>query len=404
MSETKQDEYINPFTGAGILGEDKSMGVAYATPFALSHSELEDRYRFDWLSRKVVSKPASDATKKFIAVSDGGDVMKVLNEIKAKSVIKEALIWARLFGGAAIVMVLEDGLISEDPLDLTKIKSIKSLEVVDRQDVVPLDGSQYAEPEFYRINNAIWHNTRVLRINGTSLSKNHAIREMGWGGSVLDSVDSAIKHLMIQYGNVAHIMGEHSVGVLKTKGFANAGSGGTIIAAIQARLNNLASSKSIYRTVMIDSEEDYDMATRSLTGLDDITNIYVTQVSAASEIPEMILFGKSQGALSSTDKEQVGSYYDMVSAVQTTADSAVSSLIEVASSMLNQSVPQWNWLPIGELTEAETADIRYKNAQALAIEVDSMQLSDEEARTIAKAVDFKGIYDDLGDEGSPDDD
>jgi phage-related protein (TIGR01555 family) len=394
-NELNQDGYTNPFTGAGIFGEDKSTGVSYQIPLILQRTELEARFRTDWLSKKIVAKPASDAVKKFITIVDGGEVEEALVAIKAKTQLKTAATWARLFGGAAIIVVLEDGLTSEDPVDLNRIKSIKSLEVMDRWDVIPLDGSAAVESEFYRINNVIWHKTRVLRVNGASLSRNQMIRELGWGGSVLDSVDEAIKALMIQYTNIGHIMAEHSVAILKTKGFANAGNGGAIRTAIQTRLDNLSSSKSMYRTIMLDAQEEYDMITRTLTGLDDITNIFVTQVSAAAEIPEMVLFGKSPAGLNATQAEQMDSYYDTVSSVQDTLDDAVSALVTMVASSLGVLVPVWQWTPLGELTETEQAEVRLKNAQALSAEVLAMQLSDDEARVVAKAASANGIFDSI---------
>ena len=54
------------------------------------------------------------------------------------------------------------------------------------------------------------------------------------------------------------------------------------------------------RIVVIDAEDDYQQHNLSVSGLNQILQEYQTALSAVSEIPVTVLFGRSPGGLSST--------------------------------------------------------------------------------------------------------
>lgn len=388
----RNDVYQNFGTGLGVSGIDKAIGTSYVPAIRRTRHELESLFRYDWLSRKICLKPAHDALHPFVSkIGDSEKIDEFIVSSGVKDVFTSALAYTNLFGGAAVLFVYPDGQDSETPLEYKEGVFLDSLIAVDRWCIHPLDSSDVNTCEYFRVNQQVWHKSRVCLISGGLLSSAETQRESGWGCSVLDSVGEAIQSLMVQYQNVSHILQEQSMGIIKVRGFANAGRGGAILQAISARLDTLNTSKSIYRTLMLDEAESYDNVNRPLNGLSEVTDMFVTQVSAASGIPESVLFGKHISGMSANSDNQVEVYNETVEALRHSLDTAVSKMFL----LLGEPDFSWSWQKRGKLKPSEIADIRLKNAQALAIEMETLQLSDTEARMLTKKADFHGLYADL---------
>ena len=59
-------------------------------------------------------------------------------------------------------------------------------------------------------------------------------------------------------------------------------------------------------------------------------------------------------------------------------------------------VPEWDWAELRPSDALKDADVREKNARALASEAQSMGLTEDEARDVAKIADDRGLFEELG--------
>ena len=67
------------------------------------------------------------------------DVIKNINEkFDLKELIYTAAVWARIYGGAYLLVGAEDGQDVSSPLDYRLIKTVKYIQVFDPQEIFPI--------------------------------------------------------------------------------------------------------------------------------------------------------------------------------------------------------------------------------------------------------------------------
>ena len=69
---------------------------------------------------------------------------------------------------------------------------------------------------------------------------------------------------------------------------------------VRTYLQNIDMVRNILNTLAIDKDDDYDIKSISLSGVKDILDKTQTMLSAVSEIPVTILFGRSPGGQNAT--------------------------------------------------------------------------------------------------------
>jgi len=118
-----RDSLRNFVTGLGQLGVDPNKSVEYILTL-LDRNTLENMYRGDWLARKIVEAPAEDMTREWRAWQANQQQIEAL-ELVEKTLdlqrkVKQWISKARLYGGSALVIGVDDGNDPSQPLDLEK--------------------------------------------------------------------------------------------------------------------------------------------------------------------------------------------------------------------------------------------------------------------------------------------
>ena len=138
----------------------------------------------------------------------------------------------------------------------------------------------------------------------------------GWGGKVLDE----LRENLLQYsaGNSLALMAlsRMSQGILKLDGLTNNLENEETEKFVQARLQLIDMVRHLMNTIAIDKEDDYDLKNMSLAGVKDIVEQFETALSATSDIPITVLFGRSPDGMNSTGKADMENYYNLVRRIQ----------------------------------------------------------------------------------------
>src|SRR5262249_26951348 len=130
------DSFSNFLAGFGIFGRDKAMSQQPILNI-LSRQDLEFLYRGEWIARKIVDIPAFDSTRAWRNCQAEEDQIEKLEETEREFGIQHkllsALIKSRLFGGAAIVLGINQGTF-QDELDVDRVRKgdLKFIHVVER--------------------------------------------------------------------------------------------------------------------------------------------------------------------------------------------------------------------------------------------------------------------------------
>lgn len=377
------DGFANLVAGLGA-GNAKTSAHTYV----IDHDQmtLENAYRVSTWFGKIVDIPADDATREWRTwKADKEDIERIEAEEKRLQVrqqVRQALIWARLYGGAVIIPLGLPGALKQ-PLSVDRIArgSIKALTVLSRheitaQDIItdPLD-PMYGSPAKYVINSANGqqvelHPSRVIRVNGRTVN-NRRLGANGWGDSIWMHISDAVMAADSAASVIDALLQEAKIDVVRIKNMMTMMANADMEATMIKRWQMVAVLKSISNVLMLDGDDEWDQKQITWTGLPDVTNTLLNVMAGAADIPLTRLTGKQEAGLSGKDEGSLRNYYDSVKAKQ---ELIISPILAPLDAMLIRSALGksddgiWaSWVPLFQLSEKEKADIDKIEAETVDI-------------------------------------
>ena len=313
---------VNVLSGMGVAAKDKTLRTGVLDKGFLSEPELEALYRHG-IPRRYVDAIADEILRNRTTIKIGGD-----DEIQAQEAISafeehlkntqfhtafsEVVKLQRLYGGAGLVLLIDDGLEPSEPVDINKIRAIRGYVPLSRHELIPDDVTltDYSRPEFYRITtsqritqdqtsayvNIKIHRTRIARFDGLYLPWNIRARNTGWGSSVLQLIWESYKRYETAMHGLESMTQDADLFVHKIPGlFQRVASGNESDLRKRLEANNL--SRSIYGGMVVDTEEQLEFLNRGLGSIASASEPFIKDLQAATGWPASILMGDSPGGL-----------------------------------------------------------------------------------------------------------
>jgi len=386
----RADGLQNVFIGMGT-GRDKSQYTKTTATIFLAQEELENLYG-EWLPRRIVDIYADQATRKGFKVLFGGDGVRAEEVQGVEQVIEDLYILeslnlaaknSRLYGGACLLLFIDDGRPAYMPVDKRNIRRVEEIECLDRWQIAPVINEEnlydYSKATYYQIISgdlinepqlSYIHKDRILRFDGDWLPYRIRQRNYGWGMSSLQTVYDSFRHYWTGLNSAATLLTEFDIFVHKVRGLAAmlaAGKEG----AVRDRLQVNDMSKSIYRGYAIDAEkEELEFISRNFGGIGEVLEKLRVDIIGASKIPHTVLFGESPSGLGSTGRSEERDFAKTLADYQSTNfKRPIKKLMELI--MLSKEGPtngrlpeSWriSFNPLFELNEREMADVRARVA------------------------------------------
>lgn len=356
---------------------DKSFHTTYTPEFFSAH-DLTSAYRTSWLAAAICDYPAEDATRKWRAWRAEAEQISRIEALERrlglKTKVQAALVTARLLGGSAIY--INTG--APDPtMPLVPGEEIRSLVVLSKEQLTPstavkdIDSDYFGRPEIYTLFSGATGETKPVDIHASRFAVFPGAPVPGtnsaWGDSVLQKSMSAIKQTDSAIANIASLLYEANVDVMKVQGFA------TLLEQNQddlilRRAHLQAAMKGINGMLMIDAEDDYEKKSASFSGLDALLGKFFDWAAGAAGIPVTRLFGRAAVGLSGGGDGDERVYYDRIEDIQTDdIGPAIALLDECIITQALGNRPEevyFEWRPLRQKSEAEMADIFTKYANA----------------------------------------
>lgn len=314
--------------------QDKRTHSTYVNNKRLSadgnQQELNAMYRTNWVAGKLVDIIPDDMTREWRAFSGDIDpelIRKLEDEedrLQLAFKFNQAHKWARLYGTAFIVMVIDDGLTPDKPLNVNAIREggLKHINVIDRHrvsnaEVVPVADPTspfFGMPEFYRFNETSVkiHHSRVIRFDGVRLPYDEFRRNNYYSDSVLDRMYETITNFDTVTDGTASMVYESNVDIVKVKNFMGYLQSPEGESLLRKRFTMAKVLKSFNNILLLDAEEDHMSKTNTFAGLKDLQMTYALFVSGASDVPATRMLGSSASGLNATGEGDLKNYYDTV--------------------------------------------------------------------------------------------
>lgn len=314
--------FINLLTGMGVAGRDKTLGTAMVRSPLLTNWEVEQLY-LNGLPRRYIDAVADECYKHPATIELGQELQEewaefppafneYLEGIEFAAKLSEVVRLQRLYGGAALVVLADDGKTAEEPVDYDNLRSIHDVVPLSRWEIIPEQFNLVdpSKPEFYRISTSQKlepgqdvpftffriHHTRVIRFDGLYLPWQIRVTNQGWGMSCMQLIASAYRRYQTVLKGLESMTADADMFVHKIPGLFNriaSGSEGDLKRRMEA--NTL--SRSVYNGMLIDTEEDVNFVSRNLAGLSQATQPFLEELQTITGWPASYLTGVSPGGL-----------------------------------------------------------------------------------------------------------
>jgi uncharacterized protein len=313
---------VNVLSGMGLTTKDKTIATSVGSKAILSEGELEALY-VHGIPRRYVDAISDEILRHRSTIKLGGDEQANANDLIATfeeylkatqfhHAFAEVVKLQRLYGGAGLVLLIDDGQSEEEPVDPARIRAVRGYVPLSRHELIPEDFSitDYTKPSHYRITtaqrltadqqgqyvNVRIHSSRVARFDGLYLPWNVRVRNTGWGLPVLQLVWEAYKRYETAMSGLESMTTDSDLFVHKIPGLFNRiASGNESDLRKRLEANNL--SRSVYGGMVVDTEEELSFLNRALSNIASATDPFVKDLQAATGWPASILMGDSPGGL-----------------------------------------------------------------------------------------------------------
>lgn len=378
------DGLTNVVTG---LGTNQSKRNANKWSYGLLNDwqQLDAAYQTNWIARQIVDVPAQDMVREWRRIKSvkAEEIERAEKQFKLKQQVGQALSWARLFGGAGILMLTNQDL--TQPLDITKIKQgdLKRFIVFDRHEMngVMMNtwnvlAPNYLQPEVFTIQggqvNIHW--THFARFMGEMLPRRQLAQTQGWGDSVLRVCMEEINDAIAAKGGIAELMTEANIDIIKRDGLSEELASDQDDEIIK-RYEMFSMMKSVIHMALLDENETFDRKTLQLSGVSQTLEVMMKWVVGAARMPASKLFGDAATGLNNNGEGDLKLYYDDIRAVQ---DLSLSDPLALLDEVLIRStlggVPDdfdYVWNPLAQENPVEAAQSGLIRAQTDQIYLDS---------------------------------
>lgn len=398
------DAFQNQMARLGFGQPNLNEGADYPlTRMSQNYNLFTSLYRSSWIVRKIVDVFPSDMVKNWIKFNSSLDPEKiskinsVIRKTKTKEKIKEGLRWARLYGGAAGLILIDGDEDLSEPLDYDAIMldDYKGLLIFDRWNGIypdieledDISDEEYGYPKYYSIslseaNSNLMlsynkqdlvkvHHSRIVRFNGRDLPLWERQAEMFWGESEIEIVFEELKKRDNTSANIASLIFLANIRVLKMNDLGQLLGASTqkaqenLYKVLQAQ-NQLMSNMGIY---VMDKDDDFGTEQYSFGGLNDIYESFMLDIAGACEMPVTKLFGREPAGFNSTGESDLTQYYDTLEEKQETyLQPIIDKLLPIIFMSTLGAIPEdldWEFNPCMNVNSKDLADLAQSMASPI---------------------------------------
>jgi len=341
-----QDSFQNAMARTGYGTPSMLEATRYPiTRLTQNYNLMNSLYRNSWLARRIIDLIPKDMLRNGWKYEsdlppEKTDLLAKAERLtRLKAGLLQGLNWGRLYGGAAGLMMIEGQESPEDlarPLDIEAIMpgDFKGLLIVDRwsgvypdlQLITDISSPEFGLPEYYRFTdndpkaqNYLVHHSRIIRFIGDDLPEWEKQAETYWGASIIESCYEELRKRDNTSANIANLIFQANLKVLGIEDMGelltgtNVGAQKDFYQVMQAQ-NWLQSN---FGMLLMSKEDTFQQFTlQNFTGLNDVYESFMLDVSGASQIPVTKLFGRSPAGMNATGESDLRNYYDVIEGEQ----------------------------------------------------------------------------------------
>lgn len=388
------DSFANFQTRVGIGAGSINSGSTYR-PYFLSRNRLqvEYSYRSSWVVGTIVDCVAEDECREKVEIicdASPEDITRVdaeIDELQVWHNLCDAEKWSRLYGGS-IALIMIDGQDVSTPLDLETVSQgmFRGVFPLDRwalfpslQDLVTEFGPDIGNPRYYDVRPDMGtglpvmkiHYSRVIRLEGVRLPYWQRITENYWGQSVIERLWDRLIAFDSATNGAAQLVYKAHLRNYKVKDLRKLiAMGGPALDGLLKQVEMIRQFQSNEGMTLMDTEDEFEVHPYTFTGLDEVLLQFGQQLSGASQIPLVRLFGQSPAGLNATGESDLRTYYDGIKRQQAARfGSGVRKIYDAAWRSVHGKAPPENWKiqfkPLWQMDDEQRANVASSTTAAI---------------------------------------
>ncbi len=303
------------------------------------------------------------------------------------SVAMSVMNWARLFGGAGLIVNTAQDF--RYPLNEEAITADSPLEFIaaDRWELILSQTNVFDQrnPCPYNYYGLPLHESRVIKVLGVEAPSYIRLRLQGWGMSEIERCIRAINAFVKFETLIFELLDEAKIDVFKIMGFNDALLTDEGTANTQRRVMLANRLKNYQNALAMDKEDDYAQKQITWSGLAEIWNELRMNLSSALKIPMNKLFGQSATGFGGGE-DALENYNSIVEQVRVDAEPVVTEIVDLRCQQLFGFIPDYtcHWKTLKVLDGVQEEEVKTKK-QARAMELFAQRLvTGREVSTILK--------------------
>ena len=408
--------------GAGSQNDQSTYGFDF---LSRDRVKLEAMYRSSWVVGQVVDVVAEDMTREGVNLrglddpSDAEEIQKAMDDLEIWNELTNVIKWGRLYGGAIAVMLI-DGQNVSTPLNIDTVgkDSFKGLMVLDRwlvqptlQDLVSEYGPDFGMPKYYDViadslglSNQRIHHSRVIRFDGVDLPYWQRVAENLWGQSVIERLMDRLIAFDSTTTGIAQLVYKAHLRTYKVKDLRKMiGMGGAGLTNLVKQIEHIRLWQSNEGMTLMDAEDTFETHSYSFAGLDAVMLQFGQQLSGASQIPLVRLFGQSPSGMNATGESDLSNYYDNINQQQERRmRTGLGKLLKIVSlSTLGKPLPNsftFDFASLWQIDDVQKADIATKVTDAVCKAEEQGLISTQAAmKELRQSSEITGIFSNITD-------
>lgn len=406
--EQKQNSMVD-----GIFGTSYGTMAAASFPFQLGTDTqynpltlnrvlLSYAYMTFGIIQTFIDQPVEDAFRGGVEIeSDELDeedldaLQAVLVEAHDYKEIKDAMKWARLFGGAGLIINSDQDPTQELDFDLVDENSPLSFIAADRWELtlnymleerVPCPYNYYGQP---------LHRTRVLKILGKEAPSFVRRRLQGWGMSELERVIRDVNSYAKNQDVIYELLDEAKIDIWKMEGLNVKLASSQAQTQLSRRLGLATEMKNYQRAIVMDTNDEYEQKQITFGGLAEMQNQNRIGVAASVRMPMTKLFGMSASGFNSGE-DDIENYNSIVeSEIRSRAIEIITPVIKLRCKQMFGFIPEQldiKFKPLRILNAEQEENVKnHKFNRASALWAQGMLTAKEYAELLEKEnlIDFE---------------
>lgn len=315
--------------------------------------------------RTLVDQPVYDAFRggfkvktDEVSAEEIEDMHREIKRLKLTRKMIEALRWDRLFGGAGIIINVDEDY--QKPFKVENIKESSKIEfkVADRWELAwnGTPGDPRTPFTYYGIK---LDPSRVIKIIGEEPPSLIKQRLQGWGMSVVECVIREINMYFKNNNVIFELLDEAKVDIWKIKGFnaqvlSQLGQGKTA-----KRIQIATRMKDFLNAITLDSEDDYEQKQITFTGLSEMLEQIRIGIAAAIRMPMAKIFGLASKGFASGE-DDLENYAAIVDGQRDRCIDVLDSVMPILCMKLWGFVPDdlaYEFMPLRTLTAEQEQNV-----------------------------------------------